>query len=135
MNQLGIGVVINMLGGNEETVKAVKQCVGKVIKDLALIDDHLVFTFDEFKVEFYDDGQSCCESRYMTTDDDISEFIGAIFNSVEIKETESIDTEFEEHEIEFLQFNTSKGDITFASHNEHNGYYGGFYVVAKIINY
>ena len=34
------------------------------------------------------------------------------------------------HEVQFLNIETSLGIITFETHNEHNGYYGGFYIKA-----
>ena len=36
--------------------------------------------------------------------------------------------EYEVHEVQFLKIRTSNGDITFETHNIHNGYYGGFYI-------
>ena len=50
----------------------------------------------------------------------------------EIKEAPSIPTEYDEHEVQFLEVLTSKGGFTMASHNEHNGYYGGFLIRAAV---
>ena len=34
------------------------------------------------------------------------------------------------HEIQFLDVKTSKGVFQISNHNVHNGYYGGFWVIA-----
>ena len=78
-----------------------------------------------------DEGQSCCENRYMSTDDDLSDFIGGTLLDAEIKAAPDETDEWGQvHEVQFLEVRTSKGSFTMASHNEHNGYYGGFYLVA-----
>ena len=125
---LGMGVMLGFLGGNEESVKALKSCFGKEISGLTLgSDDALHFTFsDGSKVAALDDGQSCCESRYMRTDDNLEDFIGAIFVAAELKDAPDMEDEYGDHEVQFLEIMTSKGALTMASHNEHNGYYGGF---------
>jgi hypothetical protein len=129
----GMGVMIGMLGGNEKTVKTMQTAVGKTISRAWLGDDdalHLKF-YDGSGIRFVDDGQSCCESRYMRTDDDLTEFSGAVFQGAEIKEAAPIHDGYGEHEVQFLEVKTSKGCFTMASHNEHNGYYGGFWIVVR----
>lgn len=132
MGHLGLGVMINMLGGNEESVKAFKAAVGKTIQALTLGEDEaLHFTFtDGSQMKLFDDGQSCCESRYMRTDDELKDYIGAQLTGAEIKEAPSIPCDGDEHEVQFLEVQTSKGVFTMSSHNEHNGYYGGFSIRA-----
>jgi len=132
MSQLGFGVMINMLSGNESSVKAFTESLNKTITALSLSDNSLHFTFDDgSKMKFHDDGQSCCESRYMRTDDKLEEFIGATLVGAEIKDAPTIDGEYGEcHEVQFLEVKTSKGSFVMSSHNEHNGYYGGFSIKA-----
>ena len=128
MGQLGMGVMLNMLGGNADSVAAFTGAVGKTIAALRLGDDdalHFEFS-DGTKMKLADEGQSCCESRYMRTDDNLSEFVGAKLLGAEIKEAPSLPDEYGEHEVEFLEVKTDRGVFTMASHNEHNGYYGGF---------
>lgn len=134
MSQLGIGVMIQMLGGNEESVKAYTESLNKVIASAQLVRDELIMEFsDGSAIKFSDTGQSCCESRYMMTDDTPSEFVGAVFLGAEIKEAPSVACDYGDHEIEFLEVKTDKGVFTMASHNEHNGYYGGFCIrVAQV---
>jgi len=134
MSELGLGVMINMLFGNQESHKILKDQIGKKIKALSLEDDQLKFEFEDGdKIRISDKGQSCCESRYMTTDDDLSKFIGSKLLNVETREVkenpDNIESRYGEcHEIEFLIIQTSDGSFTVATHNEHNGYYGGFWI-------
>ena len=37
----------------------------------------------------------------------------------------------EKHEVQFLEIKTDRGVLTMANHNEHNGWYGGFWIVAE----
>jgi hypothetical protein len=133
MSQPGIGVMIGLLGGNEETVNAIKSSLGKKIKNVQLeADDTLKFEFqDGSSLNIRDDGQSCCEHRYMTTDDDLSEYSGATLLDFELKNAPDQEDEWGEvHEVQFLDVKTDKGVFQMANHNEHNGYYGGFWIVA-----
>lgn len=133
MGQPGFGVMIEMLGGNAETVAAHHASMNKTISSVVLADDILTITFtDETVLRAFDNGQSCCEHRYMVTDDDLTKLAGSTFTGFELREapSEVIDDGYgEEHEVQFLLLNTSTGPVTFASHNEHNGYYGGFAIV------
>jgi len=134
MSNLGLGVMINMLGGNSDTVEAIQSMIDKELVELRLENDELFLSaVDGSKIKIWDDGQSCCESRYMQTDDNLPDYIGGIFLGAEIKEAPSVETEYGDHEIQFLEIKTSKGSVTFATHNEHNGYYGGFYIKAEKI--
>lgn len=135
MGQLGIGAMLHQLSSNEDTVNAVQGSVGLIIQEVKLEDDSLKFEFtDGRKIRLFDDGQSCCESRYMTTDDDLSEFAGAKLLDMELKTGPNIEDEYgNDHEVQFLEVKTDKGSFVMSSHNEHNGYYGGFAIVAEVI--
>lgn len=135
MGQLGIGVLIKHLAGNHGSVDAYNKAVNKVISKVSLgQDDALHFEMaDGTKIKVADEGQSCCESRYMRTDDSLVEFSGATLLGMEIKSApDSEDDHGESHEVQFLEVNTSKGVFTMSSHNEHNGYYGGFSIRATL---
>lgn len=128
---LGLGVMIGMLAGNKDSVEAFTGAMGKKIKALSLGDDdalHFVFE-DDTKIKLFDDGQSCCEVRYMRTDDDLIQFIGSELLDAEIADGPEI-TDDETHETQFLNVKTSLGIFTMTSHNEHNGYYAGFLIRA-----
>lgn len=129
----GIGVMLGMLGGNNETSAAIRASLGKPIASLTLDDDKLHFAFtDGTGLVLFDEGQSCCESRYMRTDDDLSRAVGATLVKLERRDAPSIEDEYGEHEVQFLDITTSAGVLQMASHNEHNGYYGGFWIVARL---
>jgi hypothetical protein len=132
---LGIGVMLNYLGGNEETVKAIKSSIGKKITNICIDEsvEKLNITLDDNSIlSIYDDGQSCCENRYMNCDDNFEDFIGDELRDFELKEIDIKEDEWEDHEIKFLDVITNKGRFQIANHNEHNGYYGGFAIVAKL---
>ena len=130
---LGFGVMINALGGNRETVEAVQAAMGKTITALSLTDDQLRFEFEDgSRLRLQDSGQSCCEHRYMLTDDDLPYYIGAKFVGAEVRDGGSTESEYgDTHEIQFLVVTTDRGTFSMASHNEHNGYYGGFWITAS----
>jgi hypothetical protein len=143
MSNMGLGVMLGMLSGNKDTIEALKASVGKEIIALELVtepenewkEDELLFTFaDESQLGIWDGGRSCCESRYMTTDDTLQDFVGATFDKVELRDAETQKDEYgDPHEIQFLLVTTRKGVFTVETHNEHNGYYGGFYVKANLV--
>lgn len=78
-------------------------------------------------LRIWDNGQSCCENRYMTTDDELDTFVGAKVVSLDAVDGPTEDGEYgEPHEQMFVKLETTAGTITMVTHNEHNGYYGGF---------
>lgn len=134
MTHLGMGVMINMLGGNEETVDAFRKGVGQTIKDLSLENEELRFSFENgYEMKMLDDGQSCCESRYMRTEDDLKDFIGAKLLGARIEDAAPPpeENDYDVHEIQMLVVETDKGNFMMSSHNVHNGYYGGFSIVVR----
>ena len=148
MSQPGFGVMLNMLSSNETTVNAIKKIIGKEITALKLeeptYDPYMeekaysslaVTVSDGTVVLLYDGGQSCCETRYMRTDDDLKDFVGAVLTDVEIRNAAPIAENYGDHEIQFLVLKTSEGDLTLSNHNVHNGYYGGFAIQAREMVY
>ena len=125
--------MINMLSGNEETVNTFKAAVGKEISEMEIKDNELIIGFtDGKKIKIFDNGQSCCESRYMSTDDDLKYYVGAKLTGGELADGPEATGEYGEcHEQQFLKIETSKGVFTIVNHNEHNGYYGGFSVEVR----
>lgn len=107
---------------------------GKVIKDIVFKNDSLYLTFeDDTSYRLWDNGQDCCEERYMVLDDgDLDYYKGAIFTGLRF--TYADDQEEDHggvHEKMFMHVGTALGEITFESHNEHNGYYGGLSITIK----
>lgn len=135
MSNLGMGVMIELLKGNEESVNAYTTSLGQKINDIALLDNELLLKLQNGKIlRFRDEGQSCCEHRYMSSDgDDLSYFIGADLLGADIKEAPNVEDEYAEvHEVAFLEVLTSRGSFQLSNHNEHNGYYGGFAIRASL---
>jgi hypothetical protein len=85
------------------------------------------YEFSTQGIRLVDNIELCCESRYFRTDDNLNDFVGSKFMGIALKNTyEGSEQDFYTHDIQFFEIITSTGVITLASHNEHNGYYGGF---------
>ena len=93
-----------------------------------MYDDRVTLKFDFGRLTLSDQGQCCCENRYMSTDDNVRSLIGSRFVCYEVKDgpDESEEDGYNVHETQFLEIQTDSGFITLVTHNEHNGYYGGF---------
>lgn len=129
---LGMGVMIQMLFGNGDSAEVFQAAIGKTITALSLTDDALHFVFDDgSRMKLEDAGQSCCEARYMRTDDDLAQYVGTKLLGAEIMDAPDAEEGYETHEVQFLHVRTDRGTFTMSSHNEHNGYYGGFAIVAR----
>lgn len=85
-----------------------------------------------FKIVIDDAGQSCCESRYLHTSDDVSSLVGEALVSIRVDSVGCIDGSGEDHEVAFLKVSTNRDSVTLETHVEHNGYYGGFSVRATV---
>lgn len=111
-----------------------KQCLNKTIKTIEIVNDELKIGFtDGYNLLIKDAGQSCCEHRHMSTDDVLNDYIDARFTGAELRKSECVESN-DVHEVQWLIIKTDLGPITFVNHNEHNGYYGGFDVVAELSN-
>lgn len=101
---------------------------GKRIASIDLKDDVLWIGLDKGDVfaRVLDAGQQCCEHRYMRTDDDLQDFVGAEIRGLEVRGTTRDDSGHDSADVQFLLLQTDKGDLTLSNHNNHNGYYGGF---------
>lgn len=99
--------------------------------EIVLLDfneERLLLTLaDPSTIKVWDDGQCCCEHRYLTCDDSLDYYIGSRLRRLELRKIEEKEEEYGDvHEIGFLIVHTSKGEFTICTHNEHNGYYGSF---------
>jgi hypothetical protein len=133
---LGMGVMIRQLcGDGGKSLHAYELIKGQTITSIRLVENEILLSLpNEKKVKITDEGQSCCEHRYITTDDDLPYYDGAVLHEVELGEYKSEDSEYDDsHDIQFLELRTSKGVVTFATHNEHNGYYGGFAITLNVV--
>lgn len=116
----------------------IKKYVGRTITDVFMDNEILILWLsrtvngknETVEVNFVDDGQCCCESRYMSSDDDLHSLIGGQLMAVELKDGPDLsDDDYYCHDTQFLEISTSKGFVTIVNHNNHNGYYGGFSIV------
>lgn len=127
--------ITGMIGLGDKALTAV---VGKKIRELSIVENRLAFIFDdESTLSIFDARQACCERRYMSTDDELSWYVGAILLDAEVRDgpTQQQRDEFGYDNIEsqFLIVTTSKGQSTIVNYNEHNGFYGGFLIDAVAV--
>jgi hypothetical protein len=107
--------------------------VGLVVID-AKLDSGLTLTLGgalpTVVISIEDRGQNCCEHRYVTTDDDVKALIGRRLTHIEPKpvptDAPPQDDYSDVHEICFVEVQAEDQCVTLVTHNEHNGYYGGF---------
>ena len=82
--------------------------------------------------------QKCCEKRWMTCDDDLNQFIGATVTHIDISDVGGSDEDSPDdsengcHEVQFCRIHTTQGVLVLCTHNDHNGYYGGFDVTVEL---
>lgn len=136
----GIGVLINRMYPSAAFDLA--PLIGREVASAKILDDGipgedgaalLVFK-DGSRLALWDRGRSCCEHRYIVTDDDLSSIGGATFLGIEVVSADTPKGEDGDHEIQFLNVQTSAGVFQFATHNVHNGYYGGFSLTASMVD-
>jgi len=103
---------------------------GKTITGCEWVDGDkaLRIHFDDVStIDILDEGDECCEHRYMNSDDNPIDLIGGILCKIEVKDTKITEGEYgDSHEICFVEISTHNEHIVLRTHNEHNGYYGGF---------
>jgi hypothetical protein len=106
--------------------------LGQPIARVFVLDDILRVVFaGGDKLFIWDGDDQCCEHRYMTTDDELDTFVGAKLVGIEVVDGPDIPFEDGVHEQTFVKLETTMGTITLVTHNEHNGYYGGFDVESR----
>jgi len=103
---IGIGAILGRLSGNKESDELFSSKIGKTIESLKIENDELRFSFvdDSEPIKLFDDGQSCCEHRYMHTDDDLEYYVGATLQGAEVADGPGGEDEYgEEKESQFLK--------------------------------
>lgn len=133
LSRMGLGTMISLLSG--KSIQPLAPFVGQKIDAASFSDKRLRLRFGEKSVTLRDDGQSCCEARWMSTDDDVSQMVGETLRDAEIADGPSRKedpNDYGEHDTAFLRVVTDRQTYTFVTHNEHNGYYGGFSIVAEV---
>lgn len=123
------------------------------IEELSLNADDSILSFKldgGVVFEVYQSLQECCEVRWMHTDDELDDFLGARLLDFDIRtggvsectpeEMNSKPSWYDPYahteayytESEFLIVKTTAGEFTVVSYNSHNGYYSGFYISCRI---
>jgi hypothetical protein len=136
---MGVKVMFDQMFGVDMGQEVWRAALGKKIEAIKLVDDdrkpsELQIHFaDGTGIAVFDDGQSCCEYRHTSTDDDLTYFVGATLMGAEITDggprTELSDERV--HDEQFLKIATDRGVFTLVNHDEHSGYYGGFSIKVK----
>lgn len=128
MPHWGLGTMIDWLSDYNSDNEALKKAIGQKISSISIKNNVIKINFEVgFGIEIFDNGQSCCEYRYMVVDDkDFDHFVGAEFTGIDIGEYISGSHEYGYHDSEFLYIRTSIGTFDAVMHDEHNGYYAGF---------
>lgn len=132
MSNLGLGVMISLLGEGSQTIDAIKKALNQKISRMVCGDKSMDIVLENGDtLTLWDDGQSCCEYRYMVCDDDLSTFVGATLKDIQVVPADNLHDGYEVHEVQFLNIVTDLGVCQISNHNEHNGYYGGFAISAR----
>jgi hypothetical protein len=131
-----MGVMINMLFGDGETQEAMTKAIGHTISGVKLENDEILVGLNNGStLRVSDQGQSCCESRYITTDADLPSYVGRRIVGFELRDMPDVNDSSEHHEVQAFVIRTDEGNIDFVTHVEHNGYYGGFSISASLSEY
>jgi len=121
----GLGAMLHHLGGGSD--KNASDYYGRKIVSALADGDAIVLRFaDGVSIAITDEGQSCCESRYLTVEDDIKWLEGKTLRSIDVTGKSGPDDKDDYHDIAFLEIKTEDGLVGCSFHNEHNGHYGGF---------
>ena len=129
----GMGVMLNHLCGRDRGVSTLEECIAQKISKIEIEENELRIFFEGGKgIKLFDDRQSCCERRYMHTDDDLPYYVGSKLVGVELRDGPDAEDDWGDvKESQFLVVTTDQGSFTIVNYNEHNGYYGGFYLIAR----
>lgn len=128
MPHWGLGAMIDWLSGYDSDKEALEKAIGQEISSVRVENDIIKIDFKVgFGIEILDNGQSCCEHRYMVVDDkDFDYFVGAKFTGIAVGEYLSNNDDYNCHDSQFLYIRTDIGTFDAVMHDEHNGYYAGF---------
>jgi len=133
MSTLGMAAMLHELSGGSE--ESPSKYYGKKIIKAEISTERLLLAFEDgAKIKIWDDGQSCCEERHMSCEDDVSDLEGHFLRNIEVKSSGEEDAGWDGvYEWCFIEIATDQNFITLQTHNEHSGYYGGFGLSIKEI--
>lgn len=95
-------------------------------------DGYAVKTNKQTFVLLINNSQNCCENwGCFSCNDDFEDFIGAelldvnlVDTALNVEKVKQVSDYICDDEIQFVNFETSKGTLQLAVYNSHNGYYG-----------
>jgi hypothetical protein len=133
MSNLGFGAMMSTLtktNGDEALTLGNGNTIVSITIDTDKREDGVVIIrfIDGAQLELWDNARSCCESRWLHSDDDLPYFTNCTLVSVSVEggdSEEDSDNGGNVKESEFIKIQTSLGMITVVAYNSHNGYYGG----------
>ena len=116
---------------------ALQSCVGRRIVSMRIAENRLYIRCeDQTTLIIWDDARYCCETRYMYTADNLQYFEGAVLMNCTVccGRVVPLDEDQDEvNDVMFVNIETSKGVCTIETHNDHNGYYGGFCLEYQVV--
>ena len=114
------------------------------VSHISEYEGYLLTTSEQKIFVVIESGQSCCEDAgYLSTLDDVNEFIGAELQKIRLTnkalnkviENKMKDDYLEVDDCVFVDFITSKGKFQIVVYNSHNGYYGhDIKIISKQVN-
>lgn len=118
-----------------EKITAINEVTNVDATELGTADGYEVITDKQRITVLIDNGQNCCENYgYLSSEDDLSSFVGASLLDVKLADTQLNDAMLERNGfrsgdefyggIMFVTFETDRGPFQLVAYNEHNGYYG-----------
>lgn len=130
-----LGKMFAMIAGEPKGLFDESAILGKTIDSITLDkkEDIIRIAIDGGpRVIIRDEGGEGSEERYISTDDNLQAFSGARYLGSEIREPQDLGEADWYHEVQFFVIKTDRGNLTFESHNKHNGFYGGFLIRARL---
>ena len=121
---------------NKYTVEelSVKEIYNLAIQEITIKDNCLTIKGLNLTATICDE-VSCCESRYMVCEDDLSSFIGAQLLRIEYAENVAQDEDQGSYtDVGWLKVTTTQGVFTVNTYNENGGYYSGLSPVLTVYN-
>lgn len=126
----------------KEIIEKIEECMFHVDKTIWESDyEGYIITTNKQQIKLgIQEGQSCCECYgYITSEDDLSSYIGAELIDVVITDKLLVSTNLSavhQGDTMFVTIETNKGSFQFVAYNDHNGYYGHeAIVISEQLNY
>lgn len=131
MNDLSTGTL-------KDSFPEIQKAVGLLIRQINVTDKAVYIEFEDNRVLKLKQLQLCCEGRYFGSDDPLTDARGSILHDIALVgagktpvDKSEDDSQYNDHERAFIRIYTNNGVFVICAHNEHNGYYSGFYLMTE----